>query len=166
MATQDAPAATDEAQASGYFDRRLIGHPSLMLAVLGQQAIHRIRDELSEHGLKPRQLQVLEFLAERDAVGQRELGEQLLIDHSILVTMLNPLEAEGLIERRRSCTDRRRHNVSITTAGRKRQSEASASVGRLEEQILEALPEQGRRQLAELLWTLMSAAQQQHGEEC
>jgi DNA-binding MarR family transcriptional regulator len=158
--------ATQDAQASGYLDRRLISHPGLMLAVLGQQAIHRIRDQLSEHGLKPRQLQVLEFLAEHDAVGQRELGEQLLIDHSILVTMLNPLEAAGLIERRRSRTDRRRHNVSITAAGRDRQVEASASVAHLEEQILEALPEAGRRQLAELLWTLMSAAQQQAGEDC
>jgi len=166
MATQDAQPATRDAPASGYLDRRLIAHPSLMLAVLGQQAIHRIRDELSEHGLKPRQLQVLEFLAEHDAVGQRELGEQLLIDHSILVTMLNPLEAEGLIERRRSCIDRRRHNVSITAAGRERQVEATATVARLEEQILEALPEEGRRQLADLLWTLMSAAQPQPGEEC
>lgn len=158
--------ATQDAQDRGYLDRRLISHPSLMLAVLGQQAIQRIRDTLSAHGLKPRQLQVLEFLAERDAVGQRELGEQLLIDHSILVTMLNPLEADGLIERRRSCSDRRRHNVSITTAGRARQVEATASVARLEEQILEALPEDGRRQLAELLWTLMAAAQPQSGEDC
>lgn len=158
--------ATQDVEARGYLDQRLASHPSLLLAVLGQQAIHRIRDALSEHGLKPRQLQVLEFLAEHDAVGQRELGEQLLIDHSILVTMLNPLEADGLIERRRSCTDRRRHNVSITAAGRRRQLEATASVSRLEEQILEALPEEGRRQLAELLWTLMSAAQAQPGEDC
>lgn len=158
--------ATQDAQDRGYLDGRLVSHPSLMLAVLGQQAIQRIRDTLSAYGLKPRQLQVLEFLAERDAVGQRELGEQLLIDHSILVTMLNPLEADGLIERRRSCSDRRRHNVSITAAGRKRQLEATAGVGRLEEQILEALPEEGRRQLAELLWTLMVAAQPRPGEDC
>lgn len=158
--------ATQDAQDRGYLDRRLISHPSLMLAVLGQQAIQRIRDALSAHGLKPRQLQVLEFLAERDAVGQRELGEQLLIDHSILVTMLNPLESDGLIERRRSCSDRRRHNVSITAAGRKRQVEATASVALLEEQILDALPAEGRRQLAELLWTLMAAAQPQPGEDC
>lgn len=158
--------ATQDAQDRGYLDGRLVSRPSLMLAVLGQQAIQRIRDTLSAYGLKPRQLQVLEFLAERDAVGQRELGEQLLIDHSILVTMLNPLEADGLIERRRSCSDRRRHNVSITAAGRERQREATAGVGRLEEQILEALPEEGRRQLAELLWTLMVAAQPRPGEDC
>jgi DNA-binding MarR family transcriptional regulator len=159
MATQHAP--TRE-----YLDQRLVSHPSLLLAILGQQAIHRIRDTLSQYGLKPRQLQVLEFLAEHEAVGQRELGEQLLIDHSILVTMLNPLEGDGLIERRRNCADRRRHNVSITAAGRDRQKEATASVARVEEEILEALPEQGRRQLGELLWTLMQAARGQPDDAC
>ncbi|HYM81594.1 MAG TPA: MarR family winged helix-turn-helix transcriptional regulator, partial [Candidatus Limnocylindria bacterium] len=47
---------------------------------------------------------------------QRELGETMAIDHSILVTMLNPLEADGLIERKRSGTDRRRHVVTVTPA--------------------------------------------------
>jgi DNA-binding MarR family transcriptional regulator len=152
MATQDADSRED-------LDRRLMAHPSLLLAMLGQQAIHRIRDALIAYGLKPRQLQVLEFLAGQEAVGQRELGEQLSIDHSVLVTMLNPLEADGLIERRRSCTDRRRHNVSITATGRKRQAEASAAIARLEEQILDPLPRQSRQQLGDLLWTLMAAAQ-------
>ncbi len=159
--------ATEDAQVQrADLDERMASRPSLLLAVLGQRAIERIRATLSDHGLKPRQLQILEFLAEHGAVAQRELGERLAIDHSILVTMLNPLESEALIERRRSCTDRRRHNVSITAAGRARQLEAAASVARLEQEILAALPEQGRRQLGELLWTLMAAAKAEPNGPC
>src|SRR4051794_32797083 len=79
-----------------------------LLALHGQDALRRLRDALTEHGLKPRQFQVLDVLADRGPVGQRELGELMAIDHSILVTLLNPLETEALIERRRSGSDRRR----------------------------------------------------------
>jgi DNA-binding MarR family transcriptional regulator len=156
--------ATEQAQPTALAP--MASRPSLLLAVLGQRAIERIRETLSALGLKPRQLQVLEFLATHADVGQRELGERLMIDHSILVTLLNPLEAEGLIERKRSCSDRRRHNVSITQSGRARQLEASARVERLEEQILEALPPEGREQLGELLWTLMAASQAPAEDAC
>jgi DNA-binding MarR family transcriptional regulator len=156
--------ATEQAQPNAL--EQMASRPSLLLAVLGQRAIERIREALSAYGLKPRQLQVLEFLTVHADVGQRELGERLMIDHSILVTLLNPLESEGLIERKRSCSDRRRHNVSITESGRVRQLEATARVARLEEEILEALPPERREQLAELLWTLMAASQAQAEDVC
>ena len=46
------------------------------------------------------------------ADGQRELGEVMETDPSILVTLLNPLEAEGLLSRQRAEHDRRRHLVT------------------------------------------------------
>ena len=73
-----------------------------LLALVGQEAMRLLRDALTAHDLKPRQFQILDLLADRGPIGQRELGEVMAIDHSILVTMLNPLEADGLIERKRS----------------------------------------------------------------
>ena len=125
-----------------------------LLALLGQDAIRRLRDALTDHDLKPRQFQILDLLADRGPIGQRELGEIMAIDHSILVTMLNPLEADGLIERKRSCTDRRRHDVSITPAGKRRLASAAQAQREAEDALFAGLTEQQRDQLRNLLIAL------------
>jgi DNA-binding MarR family transcriptional regulator len=71
--------------------------PGLLLALLGQLAMRRLRDALTAHDLKPRQFQLLGLLHDHGAMGQRELGETMGVDPSILVTLLNPLEADGFV---------------------------------------------------------------------
>jgi DNA-binding MarR family transcriptional regulator len=51
---------------------------------------------------------------------QRELGEVMAVDPSILVGLLNPLEEERLISRERDAGDRRRHNIQLTRKGHDR----------------------------------------------
>ena len=130
-----------------------------LLALLGQEAMRLLRDALTAHDLKPRQFQILDLLADRGPIGQRELGEVMAIDHSILVTMLNPLEADGLIERKRSCTDRRRHVVTITAAGKRRLASAAHAQLEAEDALFAALTGQQRNQLQELLITLRDTTQ-------
>jgi DNA-binding MarR family transcriptional regulator len=125
-----------------------------LLALLGQDAMRRLRDALTTHDLKPRQFQILDLLADRGPIGQRELGETMAIDHSILVTMLNPLEADGLIERKRSGTDRRRHDVTVTPAGKRRLANAAQAQREAEDALFAGLTEQQRDQLRELLLAL------------
>jgi DNA-binding MarR family transcriptional regulator len=131
--------------------------PGFLLALLGQQATRRLRDALTAHDLKPRQFLILDLLAEHGPIGQREFGETMAIDHSILVTMLNPLEADGLIERKRSDSDRRRHVVTITPAGRRRLSSAAQAQREAEDALFAGLTEQQRDDLGELLIALRDA---------
>ena len=49
-------------------------------------------------------------------MAQRELMEEMEIDPSILVTLLNPLEEDGYVARERDPVDRRRHLVTLTAA--------------------------------------------------
>ena len=128
-----------------------------LLALLGQEAMRRLRDALTTHDLKPRQFQILDLLADGGPIGQRELGETMAIDHSILVTMLNPLEGEGLIERKRSDTDRRRHVVTVTPAGKRRLAKAAHAKSEAEDRLFAGLTEQQRDQLRELLIALRDA---------
>jgi DNA-binding MarR family transcriptional regulator len=128
-----------------------------LLALLGQQTTRRLRDALTAHDLKPRQFLILDLLTERGPIGQREFGETMAIDHSILVTMLNPLEAGGLIERKRSGTDRRRHVVTITPAGKRRLASAAQAQREAEDALFAGLTEQQRDQLRDLLITLRDA---------
>jgi DNA-binding MarR family transcriptional regulator len=128
-----------------------------LLGLLGQEAMRQLRDALTTHDLKPRQFQILDLLADRGPIGQRELGETMATDHSILVTMLNPLEADGLIRRERDAADRRRHVVSVTPAGKRRLAKAAQAQREAEDALFAGLTEQQREQLLELLTALRDA---------
>jgi DNA-binding MarR family transcriptional regulator len=128
-----------------------------MLALMGQDAIRRLRDALTTHDLKPRQFQILGLLADRGPIGQRELGETMAIDHSILVTMLNPLETDGLITRERDAADRRRHVVKVTPAGKRRLASAAEAQREAEDALFSGLTDQQRHQLRDLLIALRDA---------
>src|SRR3954463_3963806 len=85
--------------------------PGLLLALLGQEAMRRLRAAHTAHNLKPRQFQILGLLHDHGGLAQRDLMQQMGVDPSILVTLLNPLEADGLVARKRDASDRRRHLV-------------------------------------------------------
>jgi DNA-binding MarR family transcriptional regulator len=125
--------------------------PGMLLAQVGQAALRRLRSALTADGLSPRQFQVLRLLEERGPTGQRELGQTLDADPSILVTLLNPLEHEGLLCRERDPHDRRRHRVRITEAGTRRLLRAAEVVRDAEEQMLAELDGPQRQQLRHLL---------------
>ena len=81
----------------------------------------RLRAEsvLAPLGLRPRHLVALTVLRGRDGITQQALSVTLEMDGTNIVGLLNELEAEDLIERRRSPEDRRRHLVVLTEAGAK-----------------------------------------------
>jgi len=70
---------------------------------------------------------------------------------SILVTLLNPLEADGLVTRERDPADRRRHLVSLTPAGEKHLASASRAQRDTEDALFASLDENQREQLRGLL---------------
>ena len=136
----------------------------LLLALLGQQAMRRLRAAHTEYGLSPRQFHLLGLLHDRGAMTQRELGALTDVDPSILVTLLNPLEADGYLSRERDPTDRRRHVVALTGAG-DRQLELAAQAQRdAEDELFAALTEAQRAQLRRLLIVIRD--QLEHNSAC
>ena len=131
--------------------------PGLLLALLGQDAMRRLRDALAGYNLKPRQFQLLGLLHDHGGMGQRELGQAMATDPSILVTMLNPLEADGFVSRDRDPADRRRHVVTLTPAGKRRLANAAQAQREAEDALFAGLTEQQRDQLRELLIALRDA---------
>ncbi len=113
----------------------------------------RLRSEsvLAPLGLRPRHLVALTVLRESGGIGQQALAGTLQIDGTNVVGLLNDLEAEGLVERRRSPEDRRRHVVSLTAAGTKRLREAECALAGVEDEVLGALQPAERDTLYELL---------------
>lgn len=106
---------------------------------------------LAEHGLRPRHLVALTTLRDHGSRSQQDLAAALQIDKTNLVGLLNELEAEGLVERRRSSEDRRRHVVAITKAGERRLEKAERALGGLEDEVFAGLSAKERRTLHDLL---------------
>ena len=65
--------------------------------------------------------------------------------------LLNELEERGLIERKRSAQDRRRHTVAITTKGRRQLAKAEFAMLASESEVLSNLTPTERHQLHDLL---------------
>jgi DNA-binding MarR family transcriptional regulator len=128
--------------------------PGLLLALLGQEAMHRLRAAHTAHNLKPRQFQILGLLHDHGGLGQGELVKEMGVAPSILVTLLNPLEADGLVTRERDPADRRRHLVTLTPAGEQQLASASRAQKDTEDALFASLGSDQREQLRGLLLAL------------
>ncbi len=142
-----------EAATAGLLEERR-SSPGLLLALLGHHAMRRLREVHTRHELSPRQFQLLGLLYDRGPMGQRELGQVMDTDPSILVTLLNPLEAEGLLSRSRDPLDRRRHLVTLTGRGERRLAAAARAQREAEEELFAGLDDTQRDQLRVLLSAL------------
>ena len=67
------PATKRDSEERGVLDERAASE-GLLLALLGQRAMRRLRAAHAEHGLSPRQFQVLGVLRDQGAMTQGELG--------------------------------------------------------------------------------------------
>jgi MarR family transcriptional regulator, lower aerobic nicotinate degradation pathway regulator len=140
--------------------------PGILLALLGQDAMRRLRETLDAHDLKPRQHYLLGLLHDHGATGQRELGEAMGVDPSVLVTLLNPLEAGGFVSRERDPADRRRHVVTLTAAGRRHFESATRAQREAEDAMFAALDDDQRQQLEAVLVALRANLSSGQDDAC
>ena len=143
----------EEPTAAGLLEERR-SSPGLLLALLGHHAMRRLREVHTRHELSPRQFQLLGLLYDGGPMGQRELGQVMETDPSIMVTLLNPLETEGLLSRSRDPLDRRRHLVTLTARGERRLAAAARAQREAEEELFAGLDDTQREQLRVLLIAL------------
>jgi DNA-binding MarR family transcriptional regulator len=75
-------------------------------------------------GLTYPQYLVLLVLWQRDGASVKQLGERLALDSGTLTPLLQRLERQGLVERRRGDDDERVVHIHLTAAGRALRSKA------------------------------------------
>ncbi len=132
--------------------QEIIGrHIGFLVAQVGRAATRRYGAVLAPVGLNPRQTAILFELRREGAMSQQALSEVLDIDPSNLVGMLNFLEEEGYLLRRRDPADRRRHVVEISQRGVRVLGEIERAADQLEDEFFGALSFEERDQLRELL---------------
>jgi DNA-binding MarR family transcriptional regulator len=126
----------------------------LLLALVGQNAMQRLRAAHTAHDLSPRQFHLLGLLHDRGPQTQRDLNTLMDVDPSILVGLLNPLEAAGFLSRDRDPADRRRHVVTLTRRGERKLAAAAQAQRDVEDEIFTNLTTAQREQLRELMLVL------------
>ena len=129
----------------------------MIAARTGQELARR---RLAPMGLTVQLCGVLNLLAE-GAISQQELGEQLGIDRTTVVELIDGLEANGIAVRRRNPADRRSYALALTPRGRTVQKRAARAFDAAANEYFAPLTTTERRQIADMLRRMISAADHQ-----
>jgi DNA-binding MarR family transcriptional regulator len=122
----------------------------MLLVKLGRVLQRRFNDALKPSELTPRHLQVLDELRQ-GPMSQQALADRVSVDPTKLVGLLNDLEGQHLVLRRRDPVDRRRHIVENSREGEARVDAALDAAAAVEDELLAGLDGEQRAQLRELL---------------
>ncbi len=113
----------------------------VLLAQAGRRAVLLLGEQFSTSGLRPRHGQILMRLDQTGSATQQQLLEQLGVDPSVLVGLLNDLEDAALVERVRDPADRRRHIVRLAEQGRAVAAQVHRSVADVHARLFPAASE-------------------------
>jgi DNA-binding MarR family transcriptional regulator len=122
----------------------------MLLAKIGKMAERWFTEELKPNELTPKHVGVL-FQVRAQPTSQQALIDSVGVDASKLVGLLNDLEDEGLIVRRRDPSDRRRHIVELSKEGRAQVAAADRAIAKVEERLFVGLGDEERAQLRRTL---------------
>lgn len=150
MARPGKPAPVPEPLASetGYLLRRAYVHA-------GEWAT-----SVMPEGASIRDYEVLQALADLGPRSQRELSGLLWVNRTIMVKLVDMLESDGLVERRRNPADRRSYALQLTPAGEQARTDLSDGVDEAEVGLTAPLNAQERTTLRTLLTAVALTPQQ------
>ena len=132
--------------------------PALLIAKLGNEVVERAEDPLAALGLSGRQYNLLAVMDSDTPDSQLELAQLCGLAPAQVVPVLDEMESRGLVERRRSPTDRRRSLVSPTDAGRALLAQADTLGESIMDLLFGHLSPAERKQLDETLSTALTRA--------
>jgi MarR family transcriptional regulator, lower aerobic nicotinate degradation pathway regulator len=132
----------------------LVASTLFLIKRLGFLARSRALDEYEQTGLGPYHHAILALLDEGVPETQAAIANSLGYDKGTLVGLLDELEEQGLIERKRDPDDRRRHVVRLTADGKRTLAKLRALSKRVEDEFLAPLDAEQREALHALLLVL------------
>jgi DNA-binding MarR family transcriptional regulator len=132
----------------------LVASTSFLLKRLGFAAKDRTMAAYEETGLHPYHYGVMLVLDEGSRETQGSIADALGYDRGQLVGLLDELEEQGLVERKRDPNDRRRHIVRLTSEGKKALRRLRTLAKQLEDDFLTPLSDDDRQALHSLLLRL------------
>jgi DNA-binding MarR family transcriptional regulator len=128
--------------------------PSFLLAALGAYTQIKFAELIAGIGLLPQHVGVLRRLKAKEGSSQQEVADFLRVRRSVMVGLVDELEAEGLVERRRHPADRRANALHLTAAGKRSLSKIESLTKALDSELLDAVSANERMSLQEHLHRL------------
>ena len=131
----------------------------VIAARTGQQLAAR---RLAPMGLTVQLCGVLNRLAV-GPISQHELGEQLGIDRTTVVELIDDLESRGVVVRQRNSADRRSYSIQLTAKGRTVQKRAAKAFDAAADEFFGPLKARERHILADMMRRLIASADDKLG---
>ena len=136
----------------------LINRPGALITIAARTGQELAKRRLNPMGLSVQMCGVMNLLGERP-VSQQELGEQLGIDRTTVVELIDDLEKQGVVERRRNPADRRSYALHLTARGRTVQKRATKAFDGAVDEFFGPLTSAERKALMDMLTRVILAAQ-------
>lgn len=127
---------------------------SVLIARIARLVRSRLQAALGPSGLRQRELVALTYLRDEGPARQQALQQSLCMDASSLVCLLNDLEDDDLIARKRDREDRRRGILELTDHGRAVLDQVDAALAEIDAEVLFDLDGDERTELRSLLGRL------------
>ena len=140
----------------------LAGRPGALLVIAARTGQELAGRRLAPMGLSVRLCGVLNLLAE-GPISQQALGEQLGIDRTTVVELIDELEQQGIVVRRRNPADRRSYALTLTPRGQTVQKRAARAFDAAADEFFDALEPAERQMLLGMLQRLISAGDERIG---
>lgn len=96
----------------------LDGSIGFLLARTARSMKRTLEARLAEYNITATQYIVLEVLADQDGISLSRMGNRLYFDNPTITGIIDRMERDGLVERRRIADDRRVINIFLTQKGR------------------------------------------------
>jgi DNA-binding MarR family transcriptional regulator len=135
----------------------LLSRPGALLTIAARTGQELARRRLAPLGLTVQLCGVLNLLAE-GPLSQQALGEQLHIDRTTVFELIDGLERQGVVVRRRNPADRRSYHLHLTPKGKTVQKRAAQAFDAAADDVFSPLAPAEQRQLADLLRRVVVAA--------
>jgi DNA-binding MarR family transcriptional regulator len=132
--------------------------PGALLTIAARTGQELARRRLTPLGLTVQMCGVMNLLAE-GPISQQGLGEQLGIDRTTVVELIDELEKQGVVERRRNPADRRSYALHLTTKGRSVQKRAALAFDAAADEVFAPLAPAEQKALADMLRRIIVSAQ-------
>ena len=122
-----------------------------LLSQLGSYMADDFKRRLAPLGVDPRMNAVLVALAGADGQSQRQLSARLGLHRNVMVSLIDTLEEQGLVQRKPSPHDRRAFAVTLTSKARELLPALEEQSHAMERDVTSALTPDERAALLDML---------------
>lgn len=128
---------------------------SFLSRILRAQIVARNAEIFARHGVASGEVALLHLIAANPGVSQKELSEVVVLKKSALTKLVNEMERNGLIDRRKEGGDKRVNALYLTARGKAKLAGMQDDLERARQQCLADFSPAERAMLFELLWRLI-----------